>query len=49
MSNMKGPPSISTWEKGPRAEQMNHRQSRNTNTSIFYVHNYEKEETDKQT
>jgi hypothetical protein len=27
-------------------EEMGHSQSRNTNTSIFYVHRYEKEETE---
>lgn len=40
--------SSSPWKRGPTVEQMCHSQSRNTNTSIFYVHSYEKKETDEQ-
>lgn len=41
-----GPTSSKPWERGPTVEQMSHSQSGNTNTSIFYVHSYEKGETD---
>lgn len=47
MQITKGPTSSGPWGKGPRVEERSHRQSRNTNTSIFYVHNYEKEERDR--
>lgn len=46
LPSTKGPTSSKPWERGPTVEQTGHSQSRNTNTSIFYVHSYEKGETD---
>lgn len=43
---VKGLASVKLWEKGSTFHETGQSQSWNTNTSIFYVHTYEKEETE---